>query len=109
MKPAPFEYHSPRSLEEALGLMANLGDQARPAAEWPLCAMLLDGIAHVDGPRGARQVASRDLFQGAFSTALDDGELMTEIRFALPPPRSGSAFLEVARRHGDFALGAAAA
>ena len=32
MKPAPFEYHSPRSLEEALGLMANLGDQARPLA-----------------------------------------------------------------------------
>ena len=32
MKPAPFEYHSPHSLEEALGLMANLGDQARPLA-----------------------------------------------------------------------------
>src|SRR5256885_884039 len=167
MKPAPFEYHSPRSLEEALGLMASLGDQARPlaggqslvpmlsmrlarpaatvdlngiaelayhriesdvlvigalcrhrdveldaevgvrcqaigeavplighiairnrgtvvgsiahadpAAEWPLFAMLLDGIAQIQGHGGARQVASRDLFRGAFPPAGQDGEVL---------------------------------
>jgi len=61
------------------------------------------------GPGGRREIPAARFFQGAFSTALDPGELLVEARFPLPPPSAGTAFVEVARRHGDFALGAAAA
>ena len=82
---------------------------ADPAAEWPVLAMLFDAILVAVGPGGRREIPAARFFQGAFSTALDPGELLVEARFPLPPPSAGTAFVEVARRHGDFALGAAAA
>ena len=38
------------------------------------------------------------------TTALEAGELLTEVRIPALPPRTGYAFQEVARRHGDYAL-----
>ena len=38
------------------------------------------------------------------TTALQPGELLTEVRIPTLPPRTGYAFQEVARRHGDYAL-----
>lgn len=67
MKPPPFEYHRPEMLEEALGLMAEYGDQARPLAGGqslvPLLAMRLVRPSHiVDLHRVAelRQIAVAD-------------------------------------------------
>jgi carbon-monoxide dehydrogenase medium subunit len=51
-----------------------------------------------------RWVASDDFFTGLFSTALQTGELLTEIELPGVPQLTGYAFEEVARRHGDFAL-----
>jgi CO/xanthine dehydrogenase FAD-binding subunit len=57
-----------------------------------------------------RTVSASDFFTGLFSTALRYGELLTDIRIPAAPKRSGFAFLEISRRHGDFALvGVAAA
>lgn len=81
---------------------------ADPAAELPLAFRALDGIATVRSTRGCRQVAASDFFVYAMTPALDADEMLTEIWLPLPPPRTGHAFLEVARRHGDFALVAAA-
>lgn len=82
---------------------------ADPAAEWPCLAVLLDAEIRVEGPHGARRIPATEFFRGAFATDLRPGELIVEVRFAWPPAGSGSAFVEVARRHGDFALAGAGA
>ena len=80
-----------------------------PAAELPLMAVLLDAQLTVVGPKGSRVIAAQDFFQGALTTALDDTEMLTEIVLPGLPPRTGWGFEEFARRHGDFAIAAAAA
>jgi len=77
---------------------------ADPAAELPAVAVCLGAQLRIVGPRGGRSVAAEDFFRGYLSTALDDDEILTEAW--LPPllPNTGQAWLEFARRHGDFAL-----
>jgi carbon-monoxide dehydrogenase medium subunit len=82
---------------------------ADPAAEWPALALLLDATISIRGTGGSRSVPAAEFFTGVFSTALQPGEVAVEVRFGWPPPGAGTAFVEVARRHGDFALVAAAA
>lgn len=77
---------------------------ADPAAEWPALALALDAECEVRGPGGARTVAAADLFETYFTTTLAPDEILTEVRLRLPRGRVGSAFVELARRHGDFAL-----
>jgi aerobic carbon-monoxide dehydrogenase medium subunit len=82
---------------------------ADPAAELPAIAVALDMQLHARGTGSDRWIDARDFFPGLFETALAPGELLVEI--AIPPllPRTGYAFEEVARRHGDYALAGAAA
>jgi len=82
---------------------------ADPAAELPAALLCLDGRAVVKSRRGERAIAVEELFRGPLTTALEPDELLTEVQFSIPPAGAGSAFLEVARRHGDFALVGAAA
>jgi len=166
MKPAPFDYVAPRSLDEAVAALAEGGTDAkllaggqslipllnfrlaRPALlvdlnrvaelayvrprnrgtaigamtrqatierdralseKQPLLAEAirwvgLDAQLGVVGPRGRRTVSADDFFVGYLSTALLSDEILVETW--LPPlkPRTGQAWLEFARRHGDFAL-----
>jgi carbon-monoxide dehydrogenase medium subunit len=53
---------------------------------------------------GSRRVAAADFFLGPLESALRPGELATAAVFPRPPAGSGSAWTEVARRHGDYAL-----
>jgi len=199
VKPPPFEYHDPRTLEEALGLLAEHGDEAKvlaggqslvpllnfrlarperlvdlngvaeldylrfengtlrigamtrhsalerspevaervpllteavklvghvqirnrgtvggsvahadPAAELPVAFAALGARFHARSQGGRRSFSPEELFLTHLTTALAPDELLTEIELPLPPPGSGFAFLEFARRHGDFALGGAA-
>jgi aerobic carbon-monoxide dehydrogenase medium subunit len=79
---------------------------ADPSAEWCLLAVLLDAVVVLTGPDGEREVPAADFFLGFFTTALEPGELLVEVR--LPRPRPHAALQEFARRHGDFAVVAAA-
>jgi carbon-monoxide dehydrogenase medium subunit len=81
---------------------------ADPAAEWPVLAVLLDATFVILGPNGVRTVAAADFFDGFLATSLVPGELLTEIRFPLPGEGSGTGFVELARRRGDFAMVAVA-
>jgi carbon-monoxide dehydrogenase medium subunit len=54
--------------------------------------------------RGERWVDARDFFVGLFTTVLEPDELLIEVRLPPMPRNSGWSFLEVARRHHDFAL-----
>lgn len=77
---------------------------ADPAAELPAVMVALAARLVLASTRGERVVPAEEFFTGLFATALEEGELITAIEIPAPPPRSGSAFLELARRHGDYAL-----
>ncbi|AIJ26130.1 FAD binding domain-containing protein [Amycolatopsis methanolica] len=82
---------------------------ADPSAEWTVLAMLLDATFVILGPSGARTLGAAEFFDGFLATTLEPGELLTEVRFPLASPTTGTAFVELARRHGDFAIASAAA
>ncbi|HLZ27933.1 MAG TPA: xanthine dehydrogenase family protein subunit M [Chloroflexota bacterium] len=77
---------------------------ADPAAELPAVAVCLDAQLSIASPRGRRTVAAEDFFVGYLTTVLEPDEILVETW--LPPllPSTGQAWLEFARRHGDFAL-----
>ena len=78
---------------------------ADPAAELPAVMLALNAGFTLRRRDSTRDVGAEDFFTGLFSTALEPGELLTEI--AIPAPvgaRYGYAFQEFSRRHGDFAL-----
>jgi carbon-monoxide dehydrogenase medium subunit len=77
---------------------------ADPASELPAAMLALEAEMTVKGPAGSRSVRAEQFFTGVFTTALEPDELLTEIRVPGPPPRTGSAFVEIARRAGDFAI-----
>lgn len=198
--PAPFEYHRPRSVDEAIGLVSSLGDDARvvaggqslipmmklrlarpawlvdinsipgldyireqdgylaigglvrewqieasdlirkkypilhdtasviadpqvrnlatmggnlahgdPANDHPAAMLALDASVVATGPKGSRTIKVEDFFLSIFTTALQPGEILTEIRVPTPPVRSGGAYFKLERKVGDFATAAAAA
>jgi CO/xanthine dehydrogenase FAD-binding subunit len=76
---------------------------ADPAAELPAVAVALGARLRLARAGAERWVAARDFFAGLFTTALAPDEILLEVELPPPPPRTGWAFLEVARRHGDFA------
>ena len=82
---------------------------ADPAAELPAVALALDAVCTVTSSNGTRAVPAHDFFVGLFTTALAPGEILTEIAVPMPQPRTGVAFREFSRRHGDFALAGVAA
>jgi aerobic carbon-monoxide dehydrogenase medium subunit len=77
---------------------------ADPAAEIPAVLAALGGEVTVRGPRGARTIAAADLFVTYLTTAIDARELLTEVRVPVMPRTAGWSWMEIARRHGDFAL-----
>jgi carbon-monoxide dehydrogenase medium subunit len=77
---------------------------ADPAAELPLAAATLEAQLVLAGPAGKRTVTADDFFGGFLLTAVEPNEVLTEVRFPVPPAGLGVGFEEVARRHGDFAL-----
>jgi carbon-monoxide dehydrogenase medium subunit len=82
---------------------------ADPAAELPAVMLALDARFHLRGPNGARVVAVGDFFTGLFGTALEADEVLVEVEVPPAAPRTGWAFDEVSRRHGDYALAGIAA
>jgi CO/xanthine dehydrogenase FAD-binding subunit len=81
---------------------------ADPAAELPCVALTLDARLTLTSAAGERVLAADEFFLGPFETALAPGELLKEVSFPLAAPDSGYAFVEFARRHGDFAIAGAA-
>jgi carbon-monoxide dehydrogenase medium subunit len=77
---------------------------ADPAAELPACALALAATFVIAGPKGERRVAAADFFQGLYATALRPDELLVAAEFPLPQAGEASAFGELARRHGDYAM-----
>lgn len=77
---------------------------ADPAAEMPAVAVALDAEISVASSRATRTVPARGFFQSHFTTVLEPDELVTGMSVRKASPGSGSAWLEFAPRHGDFAI-----
>jgi carbon-monoxide dehydrogenase medium subunit len=82
---------------------------ADPAAELPAVMLALDAQFTARGPNGTRTIAAADFFQGYLQTALEPNELLVELHVPALPAGAGSAFLEFARREGDYAIAGVAA
>src|SRR5579863_10075138 len=77
---------------------------ADPASEMPAIVLGLGGRLRAQSVRGERWIAAADFFAGALSTALEPDEMLTEVELPIAQPGSGSCFMEVSRRRGDFAI-----
>jgi CO/xanthine dehydrogenase FAD-binding subunit len=82
--------------------------QADPAAEYPAVSLILDARIKAVGPDGERTIPASEFFFTYLTTALQEGELLTEMWLPAFPATRGWAFKEVARRHGDFAMAGSA-
>ncbi len=81
-----------------------------PAAELPALATLLDATFTITNAQGAKRTVKPDEFFVTYlTTAVEPEEMLSEIYFPTLPAGTGWSFVEVARRHGDFALVGAAA
>jgi aerobic carbon-monoxide dehydrogenase medium subunit len=77
---------------------------ADPAAELPACALALGATLVVESVAGRREIAAADYFKGLYETARRPNELLIEALIRARQPQSVSVFMELARRHGDFAI-----
>jgi carbon-monoxide dehydrogenase medium subunit len=82
---------------------------ADPAAEWPACCLALEAEFVVAAKTGNRRVKASDFFKGVFATDLRPGEVLTGVEIPVPGAGHRSAFLELARRRGDYAIAGVAA
>ena len=81
---------------------------ADPASELPAIAVALGARFRVQAAKQERWVEAPDFFVGALTTGLKPDEMLVEIELPLAKPRTGSCFMEIARRRGDFAIAGAA-
>jgi carbon-monoxide dehydrogenase medium subunit len=79
-----------------------------PAAELVAVAATLDATIEIAGPTGARVLPMAEFPLGFMTPNIAPDEMVTAVNFPLPAPGHGHCFLEMARRHGDFAIVAVA-
>ncbi len=80
-----------------------------PAAEQPSMLVTLGGTVMIAGGAGHRELPAEEFLTGMMSNALEPGEMVVGLRYPRPAAGTGAAFVEFARRLGDFALAGAAA
>lgn len=91
----------------AMGTIGGSLAHADPAADWPAVVLALGAVIEVKGPSGPREVSAEDFFQGPYTTALQQGELVMGIKIPRCPPRAS--YVKIARAYNDFAIAGVAA
>jgi carbon-monoxide dehydrogenase medium subunit len=79
-----------------------------PSGELPTIALLYDAELDVASTQGRRRTTMAEFMAGYLSVHLAPGEILTHVSLKPWSPSHGCAFLEHARRHGDFAIASAA-
>ena len=82
--------------------------QADPSEDLSAAFAALKGSMIIHGRDGSREVSARAFHTGPYETVVGPAEMLTEIRLPIKPG-SGSAYMKVARRAGDWPIGAAGA
>ena len=80
-----------------------------PANDHPATMLALGASVVAVGPRGEREIPVEKFFPGLFTTLLESGEILKEIRIPIPRPSSGGAYLKLERKVGDYATAGVAA
>ena len=80
-----------------------------PAGDMPAVVLALKADIVVQGPNGKRTVQADDFFVDTFLTALESDEILTEIRFKIPPARTGTAYMKLENKASHYALTGCAA
>lgn len=81
---------------------------ADPSAEIPLCLVVCGGTVVLQSRRRERRVPARDFFLDTLTTQRRPDEMIVALEWPRTPADAGCAFAEIAQRHGDFAVAAAA-
>ncbi len=97
----PWVAHGPIRNRGTLG--GNIS-HADPASEMPAVLAACDAKIVVRKAKGTRTLPATGFFTGALTTALADGEMVTEIRIPIASSGQGAAWQEAANRQGDFAM-----
>jgi carbon-monoxide dehydrogenase medium subunit len=84
-------------------LCGNLA-HADPASELPAVMLAMDARLRAQSAEGERWIAASDFFISVFTTALHDDEMLVEVELPALPAGTGTCFMEVARRPGDYAM-----
>jgi carbon-monoxide dehydrogenase medium subunit len=79
-----------------------------PANDMPALMMCLDAEYQLAGRNGQRRVRARAFYLGAYDTACQNYEILTEVRIPIPAKGHGYAYEKLKRKVGDFAVAAAA-
>ncbi len=82
---------------------------ADPAADYPAAFLALEGLVVAQGSGEARTIPADQFFTGLFATALQPGEILTEVQIPIPPPITGSAYRKMKHPASGFAVVGAAA
>jgi len=91
-----------------LGTLGGNVANGDPANDMPAVMQCLDATFLLSGKGGGREVKARDFYHGPFDTALQEGEILTAVKIAVPPAGHGYAYEKLKRKIGDYATAAAA-
>ena len=82
---------------------------ADPAADWPATILALNAELEIAGPNGRRTLPAGDFFVDLLTTALQPGEILTQIVIPTPPAGSGGAYVKMHQSASGFAIAGVAA
>ncbi|MEL6968745.1 MAG: xanthine dehydrogenase family protein subunit M [Bacteroidota bacterium] len=77
---------------------------ADPAADWPAMMLAVNATIVMASGKGERRMAAGDFFQGFFMTALEDGELITQVEIPVPSGQYSSAYTKFEQPASRFAI-----
>ncbi len=77
---------------------------ADPSADWPAMVLAAAGTVVVQGKSGTRSIAAEDFFTGFYATALEEGEIITQIRFPIPPAGTRMTYQKFVQPASRFAI-----
>jgi aerobic carbon-monoxide dehydrogenase medium subunit len=86
-----------------LGTVAGSLAHADPQGDWGSALLAADARVVIQSSQGTREVAVDDFLQGPFTTVLEPGEVITQVRVPDPGPRAAGTYLKLERKVGDFA------
>jgi carbon-monoxide dehydrogenase medium subunit len=91
-----------------LGTLGGNVANGDPGNDLPAVMLCLGASYHLVGKAGERRIPAREFYRGAYSTALEPGEILTAVRIPVPAEGHGHAYEKLKRKIGDYATAAAA-
>lgn len=85
-----------------MGTIGGSLSHSDPSGDWGAAILAVRGVLKIRGPSKERTMKIDDFLVDTFTSALRPTELLTEISFPVPGPRSAGAYVKLKRKTGDF-------